>query len=368
VHYLDHAATTPLRASAREAWLAVVDEGPDAANPSSVHAAGRRARSIVDDSRERVAAALGAHPTEVIFTSGATEANNFALASARGPIVTTAVEHHSVLDTAKAHGAIVLGVESRGVVDVEAIQRELPRTGLLSVQLVNNETGTIQPLGEILAIAKAAHVPVHSDAVQAVGHLHVNFGESGVAMMSVSAHKVGGPVGVGALLAKRDVSLSPLVHGGGQQRGRSGTLDAAGTAAFAAALEEAVIELETENARLSGLRGQIAAGIAAAVPDVNVMGGENVAPHILNAVFPGASAEALIFGLDQRGIAVSSGSACTAGVVDASHVLLAMGRTQAEAGSALRVSVGHTSTQADVDAFLAALPAAVAGARASASR
>jgi cysteine desulfurase len=368
VHYLDHAATTPLRASARDAWLAVVDEGSDAGNPSSVHAAGRRARSIVEDSRERVAAALGAHPTEVIFTSGATEANNLALASACGPVVTSTVEHHSVLDTAKAHGAIVLGVDSRGVVDVEAIQRELPRTGLLSVQLVNNETGTVQPLGEVLALAAAAHVPVHSDAVQAIGHVHVNFAESGLAMMSVSAHKVGGPVGVGALIARRDVALNPIVRGGGQQRGRSGTLDAAGTAAFAAALAEAVGDLEAASARLSALRGRIADGVAAAVPDAIAMGGEHVAPHIFNAIFPGASAEALIFALDQHGIELSSGSACTAGVVDASHVLLAMGRTQAEAGSALRVSVGHTSTEADVDAFLTALPSVVAAARASAAR
>ena len=354
-HYLDHAATTPLRASAREAWLAAHGQ---AGNPSSIHGAGRRSRAVLEDARERVAAALGAHPTEVIFTSGATEANNLALASADGLIVASAYEHHSVLDPVKALGGVL-------VRDIPGLTLELPRVALVSWQWVNNEVGTIHPVGEIVSLAADAGVPVHSDAVQAVGHLEVNFADSGLTYMSVSAHKVGGPVGIGALLAKRGARLTPIARGGGQQRARSGTLDAPGAAAFAAALDEAVAELASERARLESLRGQLLAGLTAAVPDAIVMGGAHVSPHILNAIFPGASAEAMLFALDQRGIEVSTGSACTSGVVDASHVLLALGRTEAEATSALRVSLGHTSTSADVDALLAALPDVVAAARAA---
>ena len=363
-HYLDHAATTPLRPAAREAWL---DVAAEVGNPSSVHAAGRRARAIVDDARERIAAALGAHPTEVILTSGATEANNLALASATGLILTTATEHHSALDPARARGAVEIGVGPDGVVDLGAFVSQLPVTGLASVHWVNNEVGTVQPLGAVVAAASDAGVPVHSDAVQAVGHLGIDFAASGLATMAVSAHKVGGPVGVGALLARRDASLTPLARGGGQQRGRSGTLDAAGAAAFAAALERAVGEREAEAARLSALRARLVAGVAA-IPDAVVAGPiEGVSPHILNVVFPGARAEAILFALDQQGIEVSSGSACTAGVVDASHVLLAMGFSTADASAAVRISLGFTSDDGDVDAVLAALPTAVAQARASAS-
>lgn len=361
-HYLDHAATTPLRAEARDAWL---NAAAQVGNPSSVHAAGRRARAIVDDAREQIAAALGAHPTEVILTSGATEANNLALASASGPIITTATEHHSALDPARAHGAVEIGVGADGVVDMGALVLELPRAGLVSVQWVNNEVGTVQPVGAVVAAAADAGVPVHSDAVQAVGHLEVDFGASGLTTMAVSAHKVGGPVGVGALVARRDASLTPLALGGGQQRGRSGTLDAPGAAAFAAALEKTVGERAAESARLHALRNRLLAGVAA-VPDAVVAGpAEGVAPHILNVVFPGARAEAILFALDQVGLEVSSGSACTAGVVDASHVLLAMGYSAGDASAAIRISTGHTSDDADIEALLAALPTAVAQARAA---
>jgi len=222
-----------MRPSAREAWLAAAGT---VGNPSSVHSAGRHARAIVEDARESVAANLGAHPTEVVFTSGATEANHLALASAHGLVVTTAVEHHSVLDPAKVLGAEFVGVDRDGAVDIALLTLEAPRAALISVQWVNNETGTIQPVGDVVALAADAGVPVHSDAVQAVGHLPIDFAASGLALMSVSAHKIGGPVGVGALLARRDVTLQPLARGGGQQRGRSGTLDAAGAASFAAAL------------------------------------------------------------------------------------------------------------------------------------
>lgn len=363
MHYLDHAATTPLRPSAREAWLNAAGEP---GNPSSVHAAGRRSRAILEDAREQIAALLGAHPTEVILTSGATEANNLALASAEGGIVTTAIEHHSLLDPAKALGASFVGVRRDGVLDLDELEGALARegAGLVSVQWVNNEVGTIQPIADVVARAADAGVPVHSDAVQAVGHLPVDFGASGLAMMAVSAHKVGGPVGVGALLARRDVRLSPLARGGGQQRGRSGTLDAAGAAAFAAALAEATSQLEAEANRLEALRADVADGIVA-IDGARVMGGAAAhAPHIINIVLPGTRAEAVLFGLDQAGIEVSSGSACTAGVVDASHVLLAMGEGAATASAAIRVSAGWTTTREDVGALLGALPGVVAAARA----
>lgn len=362
MHYLDHAATTPLRPAAREAWLAAAGEP---GNPSSVHGAGRRSRAILEDAREQVAALLGAHPTEVIFTSGATEANNLALASARGAVVSTAVEHHSVLDPAKALGATLVGVDSDGVVDLDRFSHALEGARLASVQWVNNEVGTIQPIAEIVAAASAAGVPAHSDAVQAVGHVPIDFAASGLAMMSVSAHKVGGPVGIGALLARRDVRLEPLARGGGQQRGRSGTLDAAGASAFSAALAEAVgstQSLDAEAARLADLREALIEGISA-IEGARVTGGASVSPHIVNVILPGTRAESVLFGLDQAGIEVSSGSACTAGVVDASHVLLAMGEDATLASAAIRVSTGWTTTRADVDALLAALPRIVEAAR-----
>ena len=355
-HYLDHAATTPIRASARTAWLEASEQ---VGNPSSLHGAGRHARAIVEDARESVAASLGAHPTEVIFTSGATEANNLALASAHGPIVTTAAEHHSVLDPAKALGAVLVGVNANGIVDLAALTLEVPRAGLISIHWVNNETGAVQPVAQVVALAADAGVPVHSDAVQAVGHLDVGFAGSGLALMSVSAHKVGGPIGVGALLARRDISLTPLALGGGQQRGRSGTLDAPGAAAFAVALAEAVAERTGERERLAGLKARLVETLGHEVTSARA----TTSPHIVHLVIPGASAEAMLAALDLRGIEVSSGSACTAGIVDASHVLIAMGRSVEDAASALRISLGRTTTEADVDALNAALPDVVARAR-----
>ena len=391
-HYLDHAATTPMRASARAAWADAAARlaSGEWANASSLHAPGRAARGAVEDARERVAGALGAHPTEVIFTSGATEANNLAIkgsywaraTQAEGAarcIVTSAVEHHAALDPARwlarEHGAEIfeLPVDAQARIDLGALEGAVPGAALVSIQWVNNETGTIQPVREVVQAAANAGgsgpVPVHSDAAQAVPYLTIDFAASGLTTMAVSAHKLGGPVGVGALLARRDAKLMPLTHGGGQERRvRSGTLDVAGIVAFAAALDEVGATREAEAARLELLRERLVKGITAHVPEVRLSGPDEPAqrsPHIVHLVIPGAPSEALLFALDQEGIAASSGSACTAGVVDASHVALAMGCDAQQAAQTLRLSLGHTSTGADIEAVIAALPSVVAKARAT---
>jgi len=388
-HYLDHAATTPMRAVAREAWLAAADEG---GNPSSLHASGRRARARLEDARESIAASLGAHPTEVIFTSGATEANNLAIkgsvwaAMAANPdrkrLITTQVEHHAALDPARWLAAshqvsvVELPVDANARLSLDALEQDLashgPETALVSVQWVNNEVGTVQPIADVVALAADAGVAVHSDAAQALAYEDVRFGESRLTTMAVSAHKVGGPVGVGALVARRGAALTPLTHGGGQGRKvRSGTLDVPGAAAFAAALAEAVSMRAAERERLGALAALLIAGVGASWAHSVVSGPEvdtsraygERAPHIVHLSFPGANADSLLFGLDSRGIDASQGSACTAGVVQASHVLLAMGRSEADATSTVRFSLGWSSTEADVDAVLAALPDAVDRAR-----
>lgn len=402
--YLDHAATTPLRPVAREAWLAASER---VGNPSSLHAAGRAARAVVEDARERIAAALGAHPTEVIFTSGATEANNLAIkggywaraaadAGARG-LVTTAVEHVAALEPARwlaaRHGArlVEVGVDADAVVDVEA-WAEAMREGdvaLASVQWVNNEVGTVQPLAELVETATAVGVPVHCDAVQGIGHAPFSFVASGLATAAVSGHKVGGPVGVGVLLARRGAALVPLTHGGGQERRvRSGTLDAPGAAALAVALEEAVATVDAEAARLATLAARLGEAIIGAAPRAVVHGpavgshggGERAlsahrsgdtpgaarrsahTPQVVHAIVPGTRSEALLVALDAVGVHASPGSACTAGVIEPSHVVLAMGYAEAEANATVRFSLGWSTTQADVDAAIAALPGAIAAA------
>ncbi len=370
MHYLDHAATTPMRPSAREAWLAASDETGGVGNASSLHAAGRRARAIVEDARERAANALGAHPTEVVFTSGATEANNLAIQGASAAVVVSSpIEHHSALDpvkwleTARVARVTWLPVTADGVVEVGDLPDLHGVTGLLNLHWANNETGVVQPVAQAVEAANAAGYRVHSDAVQAVPYLSVAFGESGLTSMAVSAHKVGGPIGVGALLVKRDARLAPLQLGGGQQRFRSGTLDAAGAAAFSVALAETVAEREAEATRLAELRALLIAGIGLEPTGAATQ----TSPHIVHVVVPGASAEAMLTAFDLLGLEVSSGSACTAGIVDASHVLLAMGRCVADAASALRISFGRTTTRDDVVAFVSAFPLVIEQARVATS-
>ena len=381
--YLDHAATTPIAA---EALAVLTRELARTGNPSSLHGSGRRARRSVEDAREAIAAAAGAHPSEVIFTSGGTEADNLAVKGLywarraekpeRTRILCSAVEHHAVLDTVewleRHEGAEVtwLPVDSDGVVVPDALRSELSRNpetiALVSVMWANNEVGTIQPVREVVAAAHAAGVPVHSDAVQAFGSLPVDFRASGLDAMSISGHKIGGPVGVGALLLGRAVKLTPVMHGGGQERDvRSGTLDTASIAAFAAAAEAVTKDLPGEAARIAALRDNLIAGVRAAVPDAVLRGapGDGRLPGNAHFTFPGCEGDSLLFLLDLAGVESSTGSACTAGVPRPSHVLLAMGLDEDTARGAQRFSLGHASTESDVDALLAALPGAYERAR-----
>ena len=378
--YLDHASTTPVVPAAVEAMAA---HWGTAGNPSSLHASGRAARRVVEESREQIAALLGARPAEVIFTSGGTEADNLAIkgsfwarrAGGRSRLVVSAIEHHAVLDPARwlASSAdadlVEVGVDPVGRVDLEALSRAADdRTAVVSVLWANNEIGTVQPVAEVAEAARRVGAWSHSDAVQAVGHLPVDFAASGLDLMTVTAHKLGGPVGVGALVARRDVGLEAVQHGGGQERDvRSGTLDVAGVAGFAAALQLAVTRQVAERERLENLRAGLVAAVLSAVPEAVVHGPadpDHRLPGVLNVELPGCSADALLLLLDAAGIDCSTGSACTAGVAEPSHVLLALGRTVREAGSALRFSLGHTSSPADVDALAAALPEVLSRARA----
>ena len=378
--YLDHAATTPVLPVAIEAVAAQLGA---MGNPSSLHASGRAARRVVEESRELIAGLLGARPSEVIFTSGGTEADNLAVKGAyralaspeRNRVVISAIEHHAVLDSARwlaAHeGAdlVEVGVSGSGVVDLTELAAAIDgRTVIASVMWANNEIGAAQPVAEIAELAHRAGALAHSDAVQAVGHLPVDFAASGLDLMTVTGHKLGGPVGVGALIARREVGLTPLAHGGGQERDvRSGTLDAAGAAGFAAAVQVAVSHRDAERQRLEGLRAGLIEAVLAAAPDAVIHGPSDPAqrlPGLLNVELPGCTSDALLLLLDAAGIDCSAGSACSAGVSQASYVLLALGRTESQARSALRFSLGHTSTQTDIDTLARALPEVLTRARA----
>ncbi|WP_247826613.1 cysteine desulfurase family protein [Arthrobacter antioxidans] len=385
--YVDHAATTPISAPA---LAALTRELSLSGNPSSLHGSGRRARRSVEEARETIAAAAGAHASEVVFTSGGTEADNLALKGlfwarrAADPshtrILCSAVEHHAVQDTVewleRHEGAEVvwLPVDATGLVSLDALRTALAdapeRTALVTVMWANNEVGTVQPVRAITAEAARYGIPVHSDAVQAFGSLPLSFAESGLATMAVSAHKIGGPVGVGALLVGRAVTLTPVQHGGGQERDiRSGTLDGAGIAAFAAAAHDAVVHLGDEAPRLAALRDRLIEGIRREVPEAVLRGVPHPAPDAarlpgnVHFTFRGCEGDSLLFLLDLAGIESSTGSACTAGVPRPSHVLLAMGLTEDEARGAQRFSLGHTSTADDVDAVVGAIGAAYARAR-----
>lgn len=382
--YLDHAASSPLRPAARDAWLAAAAHP---GNPSATHWAGRQSRRLLEEARESVAELLGAHPTEVVFTSGGTEAAALAVlgsarARANAPrgdggrglgVVVGSMEHPAVLGAAamlaqEGYGVSFFPTTSAGRHDPAALPEFVgPGTALVSLMWVNNETGIVQPVMEAVARAREVGALVHSDAVAAVGHLEVNFQASGLDMLSISGHKFGGPVGTGALLARRGLALAPLTGGGGQERGvRSGTVDVAGAAGLAAALRLAVAERTAEAVRLAALRDEIGAALVL-LGGVRVTGaelaGELRAPGTVHVVLEGLRSEDLLFALDREGVAASAGSACRAGVQQPSHVVLAMGGTAEEAAGTLRCSLGWSTTASEVAALIGALPGAVAAAR-----
>jgi cysteine desulfurase len=386
--YLDHAATTPLRPEAREAWVAAAST---VGNPSSIHAGGQAARRVVEDARERVAATLGCQPIEVVFTSGGTESINLAIKglfwareSASAVIVMPDGEHHATLDTvawlADHEGADVRPVplDAWGRIEPRRFRDALAGAGLATALVANNEVGTVNDPAALANAAADAGIPLHLDAVAAFGHIPLTFsswrgaasGTAGLCALSVSAHKIGGPAGVGALVVSRQTEIPALHHGGRQQRGlRSGTVDTAGVAAFAVAAELAEAEREDEARRLRALAGRAVAGIRSVVSEARLLGDpDDRLPGNVHVLFPEVSGETLLFLLDQAGIAVSTGSACQAGVPEPSHVVQALGLSERDARSVVRISLGRTSVDGDVDALLAALPEAHARAAAAAAR
>jgi cysteine desulfurase len=380
--YLDHAATTPILPEVVEAMTATMIE---AGNASSLHTSGRKTRRIVEESRERLAAALGARPSEVIFTSGGTEADNLAIKGIflarrdadpqRQRVLISAVEHHAVLDSADwlvAHeGAelVLLPVDDFGRVAPEVLERAISAApasvALVSIMWANNEVGTVQPIRALAEVAHRFGIPFHTDAVQAAGVLPVSFSSSGVDAMSVTAHKLGGAIGTGALLLGRGVGCAPILHGGGQERDvRSGTINAPGIVAFATAVELAVQRRGEWVTQLNRLRSALIDGVLSEVPEA-VLNGDPAdrLPGNAHLSFPGCEGDSLLMLLDAKGIECSTGSACSAGVAQPSHVLLAMGADERRARGSLRFSLGHNSTDADVQAVLEAIGPAVERAR-----
>jgi cysteine desulfurase len=389
--YLDHAASTPMLSEAVEA---VASRLAQVGNASSLHATGRRARRAVEEARETVAQALGARPSEVIFTGGGTESDNLAVKGifwarnngdrTRPRLLASSVEHHAVLDSvqwlADHAGAEVgwLPVDATGRVDPQTLRAELDAGGdavaLVSVQWANNEVGTVQPVSELAEICHDYGVPMHTDAVQAVGAVPVDFATTGVDAMTVTGHKFGGPVGTGALLLGRNVECVPLLHGGGQERDiRSGTLDVAGITGFAVAAEIAVKRQPDYAPWVAELRNDLVGRLLAEVPDAVLNGDQTLSrerrlPGNAHFSFPGCEGDSLLLLLDARGIECSTGSACSAGVARPSHVLLAMGAGQERARGSLRFSLGHTSSADDVDALISVIAPVVERARQAGAR
>lgn len=377
MHYLDNAATTPLRDEVLEAMLPYLKES--FGNPASVYAAGRQAKKGLEEAREKVAAAIGSEPSEVIFTGGGTEADNLALKGAaeklHGPaggrqdrnnhIITSSIEHHAVLHSAewlerRGHRITFLPVDASALVDLAALELSCSdETILVSVIAANNEVGTVQPVAEVARIARErSHALVHTDAVQGLGKISVNVKEFDVDLASFSAHKIGGPKGVGALYVRSGTHIAAFVHGGGQERDlRSGTSNVAGIVGFGEAARLAALEVDSETERLAKLRDRLEAGLLASIEGIRVNGGEG--PRLSgtsNLSIEGVEGESLLLMLDAKDIAASSGSACTSGSLDPSHVLLAMGVSPEMAHGSLRFTLGRTSSDEDIDAVLSALP------------
>src|SRR6478735_426756 len=381
--YLDHAATTPMLPAAIEAMTRQLT---GVGNASSLHASGRGARRVVEESRETIAGVIGARPGDVVFTSGGTESDNLALKGIfwarraedprRTRILSTAIEHHAVLDPlhwlAQSDGAEVelLPVSPEGVLDLDALRdavvRDPASVALVSVMWANNEVGSLQPIDEVVAIAGEHGIPVHTDAVQALGQVPVDFAACGVDALTFTGHKVGGPYGVGALVVRRDLAVSALVHGGGQERDiRSGTLDVPAIASLAAAVEESVKHQHEHAVRVAALRDDLVRRVVEVVPDAHLHGapaGPQRLPGNAHLGFPGCEGDSLLMLLDARGIE------CSAGVPQPSHVLLAMGCDADQARHSLRFSLGHTTTPGDIDALVEAIGPVVERARAAKAR
>lgn len=383
--YLDHAATTDVLPAAIDA---MVEQMRNGGNPSSLHAVGRDARATVEYARERIARAVGADPAEVIFTSGGTEADNLAVKGIywkrreedpqRTRILVSSIEHHAVEETCewleKAEGAQLewIPVDEHGSVNPQTVRELIEKNpedvALVTVMWANNEVGTVQPIPEIAAITAEYGIPVHSDAVQAFGAAPIDFHASGVATLAISGHKIGGPMGIGALVATRTVQLTPVLHGGGQERSvRSGTIDAPAIAGFAEAAVHSVENLPEESARIAALRNELVAAISALIPQAHLSGenplteeypGQKRLPGNAHFTFENAEGDTLLFLLDMQGISSSTGSACNAGVTRPSHVLMAMGMDEDTARSAQRFTLGHSTTGADIARLIAALPSA----------
>ncbi|MDH3300134.1 MAG: cysteine desulfurase [Acidimicrobiia bacterium] len=372
-HYLDYAATTPVRPEALEAMLPILSD--NFGNPSGAHRMARAANQVLDEAREQLADALGCEPGEIVFTAGGTEADNLAItgtvSSLGGRPACSAIEHHAVLDPVEYHDGIVLPVTTAGAVDLDALAAVVAEHGeslsIVSVMLANNETGVVQPLAEIASMVRAAapQALIHTDAVQALCWLDVAELAAVADLVSISGHKFGAPKGVGALVVREGhpatAKLTPILKGGGQERGRrGGTHNVAGIAALAVAAELTVAERADQVDRVRRLRDRLADGIVDAVPGA-IETGDRAAKtaNICHVCFEGIESEALLFLLEKADIMASAASSCASGAMEPSHVLAAMGFDRALAFGSLRLSLGYASTDADVDAVLAALPPAV---------
>lgn len=379
--FLDHASTTPLRESAKSALIEALEA---LGNPSSVHSAGQKTRAILEDARDKIAKAANCNRSEVVFLSGGTEANNQAIKglywaenaknSKKSILIISPTEHHALIDPVlwleANQGASVhyVKIAPNGMVDLEDLEdfvaNNFEQIALISLMWVNNETGVITDIHKVCEIAGKHNIPVHSDAVAAFGHVPIDFAASGLAALSVSGHKLGSPIGVGALIVARSQKPVSLLHGGGQERGlRSGTMNHPLAASFAAAASEAVSDMESREAKLLILRDRLEAEVLKIVPSAYVTAsGASRVPHNAHFVFPGTQSDSLLFLLDQAGVNVSSGSACQAGVIGPSHVLIGMGISESDAKACIRVTLGHSTTEADVQCFIDAIGPAHAAA------
>lgn len=380
--YLDHAATSPIRPEVLETYY---EELKALGNPASVHSFGQQTRKTLEESREQIAKLVNCDRNEIIFTSGGTESDNLAVKGLywqrhgedpkRTLIITSAAEHHAVIDPVdwlireQGAEAAYVPLSPDGALDLDylrdLVQRRHSEVALISLMWANNEIGVINQIAEIVEIASRHQLPVHSDAIAAFGHIPVDFRSSGLSLMSITGHKLGAPVGVGALVVSRSTKLVSVLHGGGQERNlRSGTPDAAAAKAFALAATRAVVSLGDHMPKLKLLRDKLVSGTREIAPEV-IYSGQDLErlPDNAHFRFPGCSGDSLLFLMDSQDVSISTGSACTAGVAGPSHVVLAMGMSEDEASGCLRATLGHNTTEADIDAFLVALPSAYEGAK-----